>query len=54
MTGYPELQNTVLDTTDVRRLDEFYRQLLGLRYLPGASALRRAGAPLTHCWSRCY
>ncbi|MBP3036522.1 VOC family protein [Arthrobacter sp. zg-ZUI100] len=35
MTGFPKLQNTVLDTTDVRGLAEFYRQLLGLRYLPG-------------------
>ena len=35
MTGFPELQDTVLDTLDVRGLAEFYRQLLGLRYLPG-------------------
>ena len=32
---YPELLQTVLDTTDARRLAEFYRQLLGLRYRPG-------------------
>ena len=35
MTEYPQLQNTVLDTTNVRELAEFYRQLLGLRYRPG-------------------
>jgi len=35
MTEYPQLQNTVLDTTDVRELAEFYRELLGLRYRPG-------------------
>lgn len=32
---YPELLHTVLDTTDVRSLAEFYRQLLGLIYRPG-------------------
>ena len=32
---YPELLHTVLDTTDVRSLAEFYRQLLGLVYRPG-------------------
>jgi catechol 2,3-dioxygenase-like lactoylglutathione lyase family enzyme len=31
----PQLLHTVLDTTDVRGLAEFYRQLLGLRYRPG-------------------
>jgi catechol 2,3-dioxygenase-like lactoylglutathione lyase family enzyme len=35
MTGYPQMLHTVLDTTDVRRLAEFYRELLGLRYRPG-------------------
>jgi catechol 2,3-dioxygenase-like lactoylglutathione lyase family enzyme len=35
MTEYPRLLHTVLDTTDVRGLAEFYRQLLGLRYRPG-------------------
>jgi catechol 2,3-dioxygenase-like lactoylglutathione lyase family enzyme len=35
MTEYPRLLHTVLDTTDVRRLAEFYRELLGLRYRPG-------------------
>jgi len=32
---YPRLLQTVLDTTDVRSLAEFYRQLLGLVYRPG-------------------
>jgi len=32
---FPELLQVVLDTTDVRGLAEFYRQLLGLRYRPG-------------------
>lgn len=32
---HPELLHTVLDTTDVRSLAEFYRQLLGLIYRPG-------------------
>ncbi len=33
--GFPSLLQTVLDTTDARRLAEFYRQLLGWRYRPG-------------------
>ena len=32
---YPRLLHTVLDTTDVRALAEFYRELLGLRYRAG-------------------
>lgn len=32
---YPRLLHTVLDTTDVRGLAEFYRDLLGLRYRDG-------------------
>ncbi|MFB9235755.1 VOC family protein [Plantactinospora siamensis] len=32
---YPKLLHTVLDTTNVRELAEFYRELLGLRYRPG-------------------
>jgi catechol 2,3-dioxygenase-like lactoylglutathione lyase family enzyme len=32
---HPRLLQTVLDTTDVRPLAEFYRQLLGLVYRPG-------------------
>jgi catechol 2,3-dioxygenase-like lactoylglutathione lyase family enzyme len=35
MPDHPQLLHTVLDTTDVRGLAEFYRQLLGLRYRPG-------------------
>jgi catechol 2,3-dioxygenase-like lactoylglutathione lyase family enzyme len=35
MGHYPHLLHTVLDTTEPRRLAEFYRQLLGLRYRPG-------------------
>ena len=35
MTSYPHLLHTVLDTTDPRRLAEFYRELLGLQYRPG-------------------
>lgn len=35
VTGFPRLLHTVLDTTDVRGLAEFYRQLLGLHYRPG-------------------
>jgi catechol 2,3-dioxygenase-like lactoylglutathione lyase family enzyme len=35
MTEYPQLLHTVLDTTDVRQLAEFYRRLLGLRYRQG-------------------
>jgi catechol 2,3-dioxygenase-like lactoylglutathione lyase family enzyme len=35
MVEFPELRQTVLDTTDARALAEFYRQLLGLKYRPG-------------------
>ena len=35
MADFPTLLHTVLDTTDVRGLAEFYRQLLGLQYRPG-------------------
>ncbi|WP_284250473.1 VOC family protein [Litorihabitans aurantiacus] len=35
---HPVLLHTVLDTTDVRGLAEFYRELLGLRYRPGDEA----------------
>ncbi len=34
-TTRPQLLQTVLDTTDVRRLAEFYRELLGFAYRPG-------------------
>lgn len=33
--GVPVLRQVVLDTTDVRALAEFYRQLLDLQYRPG-------------------
>jgi glyoxalase superfamily protein len=33
--GFPELRQVVLDSTDIRTLAEFYRQLLGLQYRPG-------------------
>ncbi len=32
---FPTLRQVVLDCTDARRLAEFYRNLLGLRYRPG-------------------
>lgn len=35
MSDYPQVRQTVLDTTDARGLAEFYRQLLGLTYRPG-------------------
>jgi catechol 2,3-dioxygenase-like lactoylglutathione lyase family enzyme len=35
MAEYPQLLHTALDTTDVRALAEFYRQLLGLQYRRG-------------------
>ena len=40
------LRQTVLDTTDARGLAEFYRELLGLAYRPGArTAPARRGRP---------
>ena len=38
MDGYPRLLHTVIDTTDVRGLAEFYRELLGLDYRAGDEA----------------
>ncbi|UPO76860.1 VOC family protein [Arthrobacter sp. Helios] len=35
MSAFPQMLQTVLDTTDVRGLAEFYRHLLGLQYRPG-------------------
>jgi catechol 2,3-dioxygenase-like lactoylglutathione lyase family enzyme len=35
MSGFPLLAQVVLDTTDARRLAEFYRELLGFCYRPG-------------------
>ncbi|MDF2444004.1 MAG: hypothetical protein JWR01_2207 [Subtercola sp.] len=34
-SSVPRLRQVVLDTEDARGLAEFYRQLLGLEYLPG-------------------
>jgi hypothetical protein len=33
--GFPVARQVVLDTTEARRLAEFYRELLGYRYRPG-------------------
>jgi catechol 2,3-dioxygenase-like lactoylglutathione lyase family enzyme len=35
MVEYPQMLHTAIDTTDARKLAEFYRQLLGLRYRAG-------------------
>ena len=35
LAAVPVLRQVVLDTTDVRTLAEFYRQLLGFAYRPG-------------------
>ncbi|MTB88991.1 VOC family protein [Aeromicrobium senzhongii] len=35
MSAFPQLRQTVIDATDVRRTAEFYRELLGLQYRPG-------------------
>ena len=35
MAGYPQLIQTVIDTTEVRATAEFYRELFGLVYRPG-------------------
>lgn len=35
MSDFPSVRQTVLDTPDPRRLSEFYRELLGLRYRMG-------------------
>ncbi len=35
VSQYPQLLQTVVDTTQVRALAEFYRQLFGLTYRPG-------------------
>jgi catechol 2,3-dioxygenase-like lactoylglutathione lyase family enzyme len=48
-TTYPRLLHTALDTTDVRGLAEFYRELLGLRYRPGDEA-PPDGAPDDSDW----
>ena len=41
---FPQIVQTVLDTTDPRRLAEFYRQMFGLAYRPGDET-PPAGAP---------
>ncbi|WP_420836446.1 VOC family protein [Cellulomonas endophytica] len=38
MTAVPRLAQVVLDTTEPRRLAEFYRELFGLEYRPGDEA----------------
>ncbi|MGC9665168.1 VOC family protein [Planosporangium sp. 12N6] len=45
--GYPQIRQVVLDTPNARRLAEFYRQLLGLRYRPGDEP-PAAGEPDPH------
>lgn len=45
----PRVRQTVLDTTDVRGLAEFYRQLLGYTYRPG-DEMPDAGEPDTADW----
>jgi catechol 2,3-dioxygenase-like lactoylglutathione lyase family enzyme len=35
MAEYPQMLHTAIDSTDARKLAEFYRQLLGLRYRAG-------------------
>jgi catechol 2,3-dioxygenase-like lactoylglutathione lyase family enzyme len=47
VSEFPQLVSVVLDTTDARRLAEFYRQLLGLEYRPGDEA-PPAGQPDTN------
>ncbi len=42
MSPFPRLAQVVLDTTDARRLAEFYREFLGFRYRPGDEPARRA------------
>src|ERR1700722_13922443 len=42
--GFPVIRQTVLDTTDPRRLAEFYRQVFGLQY-PRGEAPPAPGQP---------
>jgi catechol 2,3-dioxygenase-like lactoylglutathione lyase family enzyme len=44
MAEYPRLLHTVVDTTKVRALAEFYRELLGLQYRPGDEPPTDGGA----------
>ena len=46
---HPRLLHTVLDTTEVRTLAEFYRELLGLVYRPGDEP-PAGGVPDTADW----
>jgi catechol 2,3-dioxygenase-like lactoylglutathione lyase family enzyme len=49
--GFPKLLQVVLDSTDVRTLAEFYRQLLGLHYRPGDEPPATGVAdPAGHGW----
>ncbi len=45
MTSYPKLCQVVLDTTEPRKLAEFYRELLGLDYRPGDEPAATAEEP---------
>ncbi|GAA2616960.1 VOC family protein [Paractinoplanes durhamensis] len=51
MTTYPRIRQVVLDSTDARKLAEFYRQMFGLAYRPGDEP-PAAGEPdeLGHDW----
>jgi catechol 2,3-dioxygenase-like lactoylglutathione lyase family enzyme len=49
--GFPKLLQVVLDSTDIRALAEFYRQLLGLQYRPGDEPPATGEAdPTGHDW----
>ncbi|GGU65563.1 VOC family protein [Streptomyces lavendofoliae] len=50
MTAYPQLLQTVLDTTRPRELAEFYRQLLGLSYRPGDEPPQEGGVDDEKDW----
>ncbi|MYV98271.1 VOC family protein [Streptomyces sp. SID3343] len=49
MVDHPQLVQTVLDTTEPRKLAEFYRLLLGMSYRPG-DAPPEDGAPDEPDW----
>jgi catechol 2,3-dioxygenase-like lactoylglutathione lyase family enzyme len=51
MTTYPQIRQVVLDSTDARKLAEFYRAMFGLDYRPGDEP-PAAGEPdeLGHDW----
>jgi catechol 2,3-dioxygenase-like lactoylglutathione lyase family enzyme len=50
VTTYPRILHTAIDTTDCRRLAEFYRVLLGLRYRPGDEPPADEGDPDDSGW----